>query len=169
MTRIRADFNGLFGDLLCLSHSETATDEGGTEVRLISGMVVTVFDEDTDSSGKPDDLVATGVVEEAPDWLSCKGSRWVLRIDTQGVRHESEIRQVDFAVVYVYLLDEGTDVWRPVQARKVADDCYQLVSVNSDPVDEQWEFNTGDVVRCKTRRLSGGDRLVAYELVQRSA
>ena len=26
MTKVRGDFNGLFGDLLCLSHSETAIE-----------------------------------------------------------------------------------------------------------------------------------------------
>jgi hypothetical protein len=132
-------------------------------------MVVTAFDKDTDSSGNPDDLTATGVVEEAPDWLKCNGSRWVLRIDARGVRHESELRQDDLTTVYVYLLDEGVDVWRPVQARGLGDDRYQLVSVNSDPDDEHWEFNTGDVVRCEIRQLSGGHALVAFELIQRSA
>jgi hypothetical protein len=38
-----------------------------------------------------DDLLATGTVEPAPDWLQCNGSRWVLRIDADGVRHESDL------------------------------------------------------------------------------
>jgi hypothetical protein len=33
MIRLRADFNGCYGDLLCLSHSDTAADEHGAEVR----------------------------------------------------------------------------------------------------------------------------------------
>jgi hypothetical protein len=55
-------------------------------------MLVTAYDEDSDEDGKRDDLVATGTVEPAPDWLTCKGSKWVLRIDGNGVRHESDLR-----------------------------------------------------------------------------
>jgi hypothetical protein len=55
-------------------------------------MLVVAFDEDVDETGKRDDLIATGVVERAPEWLQFRGSRWVLRIDRDGVRNESEIR-----------------------------------------------------------------------------
>lgn len=89
--RIRADFNGLFGDLLCLSHGEPCIDENGNLVTLHVGMVLTAFDEDADEQGNRDDLIASGIVEIAPTWLQCRGSKWVLRIDQNGVRHESEI------------------------------------------------------------------------------
>jgi hypothetical protein len=94
MIRLRADFNGLFdnGRVLCLSHSDTCTDEDGAEVHLRAGMTVTAFDHDADEYGNPDKLVATGVVEESRGWLSCTGSRWILRVDENGVRHESEIK-----------------------------------------------------------------------------
>jgi len=88
---VRADFNGLFGDLLCLSHADSAPDETGAPVVLSAGMHVAAFDLDSNEQGQPDNLVATGVVEAAPDWLRCNGSRWVLRIDAKGVRHESEL------------------------------------------------------------------------------
>jgi hypothetical protein len=55
-------------------------------------MIVTAFDEDANDEGKRDDLVATGTVEPSPDSLGCRGSKWVLRIDRNGVRHESDIR-----------------------------------------------------------------------------
>lgn len=71
--------------------------------------------------------------------------------------------------IYVYLLNEGTDVWRPVEAEHLGEDRYQIVSVNSDPDDELWQFPSGAVVRCRQQRLSGGDRLVAYALVRTSA
>jgi len=90
--RIQADFNGLFGDILCLSHRDTEVDEEGNTVILRSGMLVTGFDEDQDKDGNRDDLIASGAVEPSPDWLQCKGSRWVLRIDQHGVRHESDLR-----------------------------------------------------------------------------
>lgn len=85
--RLRADFNGIFGDLLCLSHGDTARDDAGNDILLRTGMVVTAFDPDTDDDGNPADLVANGVVEPSPDWLQCKGSRWALRVDEHGVRH----------------------------------------------------------------------------------
>jgi hypothetical protein len=91
VTRLRADFNGLFGDVLCLSHDDTCTNAAGEQVRPQAGMIVTAFDEDADEAGRRDDLVATGLVEPAPDWLQCRGSKWILRIDSNGVRHESDI------------------------------------------------------------------------------
>ena len=91
MPKLRADFNGLFGDLLCLSHADTSVDAAGATVSLYAGMVVTAFDYDADERGNRDDLIASGMVEPAPEWLACNGSKWVLRIDSSGVRHESEI------------------------------------------------------------------------------
>ena len=90
MTRLRADFNGLFGDLLCLSHTDTCPDETGNTVVLLKGMKVTAFDEDADENGNRDDLLASGTVEPAPShWRH--GSKWVLVIDENGVRHESDL------------------------------------------------------------------------------
>jgi hypothetical protein len=91
--RIRADFNGLFGELLCISHGESCPDEQGRPVTLHSGMTLTAFDDDQDDEGNRDDLVASGTVERAPDWLRCDGSRWVLKVDESGVRHQSDLRK----------------------------------------------------------------------------
>jgi hypothetical protein len=92
--RVRGDFNGLFrgGAMLCLSHRETCPDEKGNQIALHAGMRVTAFDEDLDEHGNRDDLIASGVVERAPDWLQCRGSKWVLMIDEDGVKHESDVR-----------------------------------------------------------------------------
>ena len=89
--RVWADFNGLFGDLLCLSHKDTCKDSNGNVVTLQSGMVLTAFMEDANDDGTPDDLIASGTVESSPESLRCAGSRWVLRIDRNGVRHESDV------------------------------------------------------------------------------
>ena len=88
---VRADFNGLFGDLLCLSHGPTCTEQSGAEVTLFAGLLLTAFDEDADEHGTQDDLVATGTVEPSPAWLQCGGSQWVLKIDEDGVKSESEL------------------------------------------------------------------------------
>ena len=90
--KLRADFNGLFGDILCLSHGDTCTDEAGRVITLRAGMSVTAYDEDADECGERDDLCASGTVEPVPDWLWQHGSRWVLRIDEEGVWHESDVR-----------------------------------------------------------------------------
>jgi hypothetical protein len=90
MTRVRADFNGLFGNLLCLSHKDTC-DETGNAVVLRKGMKVTAFDQDSDENGNRDDLLASGTVEPAPGSLAPEGSKWVLVIDENGVRHQSDL------------------------------------------------------------------------------
>jgi hypothetical protein len=87
--KIRADFNGLFGDVLCLSHQEKCFDE--TEaIQLCDGLSITAYEDDPDEHGNPDFLIANGKVARAPDWLQCLGSKWVLMIDENGVYHQSE-------------------------------------------------------------------------------
>jgi len=90
--RIREDFNGLFGKLLCLSRTDTCVATDGNLVTLKAGMTLTAFDDDADEHGNRDDLIASGIVEPSPKPLSCFGSRWVLRIDRNGVRQESDLR-----------------------------------------------------------------------------
>jgi hypothetical protein len=92
--RVQGDFNGLFqgGTMLCLSHSNTCRDEHGNQLVLDDGMKVAAFEQDSDEDGNRDDLVASGVVRPAPDWLQCRGSKWVLMIDENGVNHESDLR-----------------------------------------------------------------------------
>ena len=88
--QVKADFNGLFSQLLCLSHSDVIESWEGHEIALREGMKVTAREEDYEDS-KRDDLLASGIVERSPDWLACRGSRWALRIDEFGVRHESDL------------------------------------------------------------------------------
>lgn len=65
--------------------------------------------------------------------------------------------------IYVRLLNEGVDVWRPVAAEPVSGGVYRLASAEPPP-DESWEFPPGAVVRCELKRLSGGDSWVAIAL-----
>ena len=92
MPKVYADFNGFFGELLCLSHSDTCWDEFGGIVHLQAGMKLTAYDDDEDEHGARDNLIASGTVEPSPESLSCLGSKWVLRIDEHGLRHESDVR-----------------------------------------------------------------------------
>jgi hypothetical protein len=64
--------------------------------------------------------------------------------------------------VFVFLEDEGTNVWRPTQAQRLADGTYRLLPpADYDPDDEKWEFPPGSIVRCERRKLSGRQKLVA--------
>jgi hypothetical protein len=67
--------------------------------------------------------------------------------------------------IFVALLNEGTDAWRPVQAVRRAGGAFLIVSKNDDPELEEWQFPSGSLVRCVVRKLSGGDHLVALESV----
>jgi hypothetical protein len=66
--------------------------------------------------------------------------------------------------IYVALLDEGVEVWRPVQALRRAGDLFQIVSKN-DSETETWEFPSGALVRCVEKQLQDGLRIVAVEMV----
>jgi hypothetical protein len=69
------------------------------------------------------------------------------------------------AIVYVRLLDEGVDVWRPVPAAALSDGTFELVAPNDyDPETEHWEFPPRTRVRCQTKRFEGGkEGLVAIQ------
>lgn len=68
--------------------------------------------------------------------------------------------------IYVSLLDEGVDVWRPVEASFKEADIYTIVGKNPDPEDEHWQFTTGQSVRCRWETFADGKTgLVAYEKI----
>jgi hypothetical protein len=68
------------------------------------------------------------------------------------------------ARIYVRLLNEGVDVWRPVAASHLQGDVYQIGAENQRPEGEEWEFGAGELVRCRKRTFSGGTvGLVAFE------
>jgi hypothetical protein len=68
--------------------------------------------------------------------------------------------------VYVRLLDEGTDVWRPVAATALAGGTYILSDASPMPADENWEFTPGSRVVAEERIFDGKTRaeLVAVGL-----
>ncbi len=64
--------------------------------------------------------------------------------------------------VYVRLLGEGVQVYRPVPASKVASDVYILGGADIyDPEDEEWEFLPGTRVVTQERVFDGEAVLVA--------
>ena len=65
--------------------------------------------------------------------------------------------------VYVYLRNEGTDAWRPVQAEQLGSETYRLLGQSLD--DEEWEFPSGSIVTVREKKFSGGETgLVAVRI-----
>ncbi len=63
--------------------------------------------------------------------------------------------------VYVCLLDEGVNVWRPVAAQQVGSNLFRLLG--PVPSSESWQFQPGEIVQCEVRSLSEGQALVAVK------
>jgi hypothetical protein len=67
------------------------------------------------------------------------------------------------ATVYVSLLDEGTEVWRPVSATRDGD---VFLILGPMPEEERWQFPPGSRVHCALKEFSDGTtHLVAYRLL----
>ena len=71
--------------------------------------------------------------------------------------------------IYVALLDEGVDVWRPVEAQRLSPDTYLIVDRDYDPRTERWEFEPGTAVRCRKENRNGRQILVATEAARTTA
>lgn len=64
--------------------------------------------------------------------------------------------------VYIRLLDEGIDVWRPTQAVRLNNHEYRILPTpDYDPEDEKWEYLPNEIVRCECKKLNDKDCLVA--------
>lgn len=67
--------------------------------------------------------------------------------------------------IYVRLLDEGTDVWRPTQGRRVGPMTYEVLPAPGNaPQDETWEFTPGRIVKCGWQPDIGGSGLIVSAL-----
>jgi len=74
---------------------------------------------------------------------------------------DSNTRKV---VLFVRLMDEGTDVSRPTEAFDLGDGRFRILpTVNYDPEDEIWEFPPGSIVQAEIRRGQGGEYLLAVK------
>lgn len=69
-------------------------------------------------------------------------------------------------MIYVNLVGEGLNVLRSVRAEHLGRDFYKII--DSMPEGETWEFQAGQVVRCKKKNLSSGKGLVAVEEAPRA-
>jgi hypothetical protein len=77
------------------------------------------------------------------------------------------ISSTERRTVYVRLMGEGTEVYRPTEARVVGEETVMLLApAGYDPDDEQWEFPPGTTVYCVTRNLRGQHVFVAVAKAQ---
>ena len=51
--------------------------------------------------------------------------------------------------IFISLLDEGIDVWRPVMAKHLNDNKYRILDQPYDRDTETWQFEPGDEVVCE--------------------
>jgi hypothetical protein len=66
--------------------------------------------------------------------------------------------------IYVALLDEGVDVWRPVLAEQFSDTVFRIEEQPYERDIETWEFGPGEEVVCEMISRSGGPFLAATKL-----
>ncbi len=72
--------------------------------------------------------------------------------------------------VFVRLLGEGTETWRPTRAvPRVGPGFLLLATEDYDSGDEAWEFPPGSAVECRQQILSGRNALVAWRGLTGSA
>lgn len=71
----------------------------------------------------------------------------------------------DQITVFVRLLGEGTEVFRPTKAVAMGSHIAKLLAVDGyDSEDEEWEFKPDSIVRFERRTLDGADENVAIAL-----
>jgi hypothetical protein len=65
--------------------------------------------------------------------------------------------------IFVKLLDEGTECWKPINANPVGNGVYEILGIV--PSGEAWEFGPGARVRCQPKTFADGSTgLVASRL-----
>ncbi len=78
---------------------------------------------------------------------------------------DSNTRDTDHTVeVYVRLLNEGTETYRPARGLDLGNGLFRLTSATPyDPDDEDWEFPPDSVVALAPRKDENGSYLVAVD------
>lgn len=67
--------------------------------------------------------------------------------------------------IYVRLLGEDIEVWRPVQAEKINESIYKILSEENVPAGEDWEFQHGSLVEVVEKKSDHEVILTAISLV----
>ena len=66
------------------------------------------------------------------------------------------MNETQTTTIYVALLHEGVDVWRPVDAEDLGDGVFRILVHDVGP-HERWAFAPGARVRCETRTFADGE------------
>lgn len=74
----------------------------------------------------------------------------------------------DVQEIYVLLLGEAVEVWRPVKAIYIKDNIYKIIEQYYNREDEKWEFEPGEIVHCELTRTSDGKILIAKRIEHQS-
>lgn len=70
-------------------------------------------------------------------------------------------------IIYIPLLEEGTEVFRPVSASYHCENTYKILeSDDYDLDDEIWKYTPGTIVKCELQIRDGKQILVAIEAVR---
>jgi hypothetical protein len=94
--RILVDFNEMLEpNLVLLSKEDTKRDSRNNIIPLYEGLLIYVYDENTDNNGNRDNLIAEGVVERNNTSSWGKNAKWCCRINEKGIQRESEIKDRD--------------------------------------------------------------------------
>lgn len=66
--------------------------------------------------------------------------------------------------IYIKLLEEGTDVWRPTLGRNLGNELFEVLAApDYDPEDEIWEFLPGSIVKTEKRKSADGEYYCAIK------
>jgi len=92
--RILVDFNEMLEpNLVLLSKEDARRDSHNNLISLYEGLLIYVYDDNTDNNGNRDNLVAEGVVERNNTLSWGKNAKWCCRINEKGIQRESEIEE----------------------------------------------------------------------------
>jgi hypothetical protein len=66
--------------------------------------------------------------------------------------------------IFIQLLNEGTDCWRPANAKEHDAGVFEILGII--PAGEEWQFAPGMRVRCRPKQFADGSTaLTAFDLV----
>jgi hypothetical protein len=68
--------------------------------------------------------------------------------------------------IFVRLLDENVDVWRPVHAEHISGNRYRIADQPYDRHVEAWQFEPGQTVHCEMVDSDDGRILAATRVAQ---
>jgi hypothetical protein len=91
MSRIYADFQNLDDqNRIRLNTVGTREDLGRAGLELSEGLRISLYTDDADDDGHPDDLLAEGTVE-----FNAEEECWVAAVDWKRLAHASEVRPAE--------------------------------------------------------------------------